>query len=678
MNQPKLTAEKFVESPFNTAMRLYRTGDLVKWLPDGNIEILGRIDHQIKLRGFRIELTEIEYALELEAGVKQAVVMAHERKSGGKYLAAYVVLAHSDGSEAEQLEELKQKLRQKLPGYMVPLVIMRLEALPLIPNGKVDRKALLPPDLAELPTHDYVAPETEIERQLVEIWSEVLGIPNEKIGIHDNFFTLGGSSLMLVLLLEKINEKLNLEISLASLLRFQSIEALSNNTSSSGVTYRDTEFKTITSKINWIVKNFHHLCDKNNVPGAQIAIHYNGNKFTVEHEGCDKITKNTMFRIGCNEKVFTAEIVLALIQTGSLELGGAVIDYLPFLEGNDSFSGLTILHLLSHTHMIDYVRRDCGRESFLNAEEIIASECYSLTGFSHNNNSLSSYSSIGYIILGHVCEAVTGLNYTELFSKYIITPYNLDSRVVLEIDKISKLPSFNRYDETGSEAVRISDMNKLAPRNKLFNYAESMGIGATAEGLLDFIVSSVFRRNRLNQSNHLKLNEILMQYGSLESDMYASGCGLGWFKYRNQSWGHIGNGNGHHSWMQFNAAENLAVVIHTNVSTPGSLWLEIAELLFGKLKWDTEITNKELICYCGRYKNSHISVELLYKNGHPVLRFLSGFHPEVINTFSSLDEIDASRLIYRARSIIKDTLSFLTDRQGNEYLRIKYGLLVKY
>ena len=206
-NRPDLTEASFITNPFsdNPGARMYRTGDLCRYAENGEIEYLGRLDHQVKLRGFRIELGEIEHVLLCEASVKEVMVVAHERKSGDKYLTAYVVLAESDKSEAEQLQELKQGLRQQLPDYMVPTAIMSLEALPLTPNGKVDRKALLPPDLGELPRHEYVAPATETEHRLVDIWSEVLGIPTGKIGIHDNFFALGGHSLLAIQVISRLN-----------------------------------------------------------------------------------------------------------------------------------------------------------------------------------------------------------------------------------------------------------------------------------------------------------------------------------------------------------------------------------------------------------------------------------------------------------------------------------------
>ncbi len=193
LDQPELTAEKFLPDPFSgdSGRRLYRTGDVVRHLPNGKIEYLSRNDQQLKLRGFRIELGEIEAVLEQHDGVKAAVVILYEGAQGQSWLLGYVVVTQES---LPSTNELRSYLKERLPDYMVPQTFMVLDALPLLPNGKVDRRALpapgsMRPDLEKL----YVAPRTEIQEVLAAIWSQVLGI--EQIGIHDNFFDLGGESI---------------------------------------------------------------------------------------------------------------------------------------------------------------------------------------------------------------------------------------------------------------------------------------------------------------------------------------------------------------------------------------------------------------------------------------------------------------------------------------------------
>ncbi len=220
LNRPELTAEKFVDNPFEQGTRMYRTGDLVRWLPDGNIEFLGRIDYQVKIRGYRIELGEIENKLLSYEAVKETVVIARDNNSGSKYLCAYVV-----GEKELTILELREHLSNSLPGYMIPSYFIQLEKLPLTPNGKVDRKALPEPDGNISTGTEYEAPRSSAEEKLVEIWREVLGV--ERIGINDNFFGLGGHSLKATSLASKIHKIMNVEVPLKEIFTNPTIKGIS-------------------------------------------------------------------------------------------------------------------------------------------------------------------------------------------------------------------------------------------------------------------------------------------------------------------------------------------------------------------------------------------------------------------------------------------------------------------
>jgi amino acid adenylation domain-containing protein/thioester reductase-like protein len=194
LHRPDLTAEKFIPDPFanEAGARLYKTGDLARWLPDGNIEFLGRLDHQVKIRGFRIEPGEIEAVLSQHPAVAQAMVLARDDESDHKRLVAYIV---SQAEQAPTSEALRGFLKEQLPDYMVPSAFVVLDILPLTPNGKVDRQALPLPAPTRLGLEQpFVAPRTPTEKALARIWAEVLRI--ERVGIHDNFFALGGHSLL--------------------------------------------------------------------------------------------------------------------------------------------------------------------------------------------------------------------------------------------------------------------------------------------------------------------------------------------------------------------------------------------------------------------------------------------------------------------------------------------------
>jgi amino acid adenylation domain-containing protein len=225
LNRPELTASKFVPNPFSPdrSARLYKTGDLARYQLDGNIEFLGRLDHQVKIRGFRIELSEVEAVLCNHPQVQQAVAIAIADLNGNKRLVAYVVVNDEEHLSTQQLREY---LQQQLPAYMVPSVFVILDTLPLTPNGKVDRKALPAPDGEIEREHEYVAPRTEIEQILVNIFSEVLGI--ETIGIHDNFFELGGHSLLATQLISRLRQALQIDISVRILFETSTIAGLAD------------------------------------------------------------------------------------------------------------------------------------------------------------------------------------------------------------------------------------------------------------------------------------------------------------------------------------------------------------------------------------------------------------------------------------------------------------------
>jgi phosphopantetheine binding protein/AMP-binding enzyme len=251
LNRPELTAEKFLPSPFvtlssrqsavgsrqsgdnalptaycilPTGERLCATGDLARWRADGSIELLGRLDHQIKVRGFRIEVGEIEALLAGQASVRECVVVARADVPGETRLVAYVVTSNelqvTSSSESplvtrhsSLVTQLRAALKQQLPDYMVPSAFVVLDRLPKTPNGKIDRKALPPPDLSGAALEAaYVAPRTPTEERVVGIWAHVLRV--ERVGVHDNFFELGGHSLLATQVLYRVRETFQIELPL--------------------------------------------------------------------------------------------------------------------------------------------------------------------------------------------------------------------------------------------------------------------------------------------------------------------------------------------------------------------------------------------------------------------------------------------------------------------------------
>ncbi|HEX3693503.1 MAG TPA: non-ribosomal peptide synthetase, partial [Solirubrobacteraceae bacterium] len=223
--RPDLTDERFVAHPFDPTpgARIYRTGDLARYRKDGAVEFLGRIDHQVKIRGFRIELGEIETVLGRHPGVAEAVVVARGEGADAE-LAAYVTVGERPEEEAVPAHELRSYLTQSLPDYMVPATVTALEAFPLTPNGKVDRKALPEPVRERSGAHELIAPRTSLERRLASIWERELDI--HPIGVSDNFFDLGVSSIVAATLFAAIEHDLGDSLPLGAIFRAPTIERL--------------------------------------------------------------------------------------------------------------------------------------------------------------------------------------------------------------------------------------------------------------------------------------------------------------------------------------------------------------------------------------------------------------------------------------------------------------------
>ncbi len=245
-----LSRDKFFENPFISTddpdgsghERLYRTGDLARWLPEGNIEFLGRSDHQVKIRGFRIEPGEIEYRLLTHEAIKEAVVLAKDEGNGSRSLWAYIV------SDKElEIPQLREYLGRDLPDYMIPAYFMKIEKIPLTPNGKIDRKALLHARGSLLKADStYVAPGTELEKTIADIWKKTLQL--DKVGMADNFFDLGGSSLKVIKIVSDLKETLKREIPVVTMFRYPTIASISRYLNQEGAVPKRKDRSAIKEK----------------------------------------------------------------------------------------------------------------------------------------------------------------------------------------------------------------------------------------------------------------------------------------------------------------------------------------------------------------------------------------------------------------------------------------------
>ncbi|BAY24658.1 amino acid adenylation domain protein [Calothrix sp. NIES-2100] len=245
LNRPELTAERFVANPFSGNYCIYKTGDLARYLHDGNIEYISRIDHQVKIRGFRIELGEIENTLSAHPQVREAVVITRSDQSEEKQIVAYFTAQE----EQPTPETLRDFLRQKLPDYMVPIAFVILDALPLTPSGKVNRRALPKPTVSNFSQHnEFITPRNDTERGLAKIWSEILNI--QPVGVKDNFFEIGGNSLSAIHLIASIEQQFGKELPLSAILTNPTIEKFAKLLDTSSDTFDNSPLIPIQPKGN--------------------------------------------------------------------------------------------------------------------------------------------------------------------------------------------------------------------------------------------------------------------------------------------------------------------------------------------------------------------------------------------------------------------------------------------
>ncbi len=248
LNQPELTAQKFVSNPFSNepGARLYRTGDLARYLADGTIEFLGRMDSQVKILGHRVEPGEVEAALGRHAGVRQAVVVATDARPGEKQLVAYVT---ANGQGTTSASELREFLRSRLPDYMVPSRFVELDSVPLTPNGKVDRAALPAWHAAGADKDSFSMPRTAIEQRICDVWRKVLGA--DSVGMEDNFFDVGGDSLQLIEVHSELEKLFPVKISITDLFSYTTIDALARHLADKkpeGLAFADLRERAIKRK----------------------------------------------------------------------------------------------------------------------------------------------------------------------------------------------------------------------------------------------------------------------------------------------------------------------------------------------------------------------------------------------------------------------------------------------
>ncbi len=591
-NRAGLTAGRFVADPFGApGTRMYRTGDVVRWRADGVLDFVGRVDDQVKIRGFRIELGEIETVLDAQPGVGSAVVVARQEQPGDTQLAAYFV---PDG-DAPTVEELKAHLKRYLPVYMVPAFFVALDVFPLTPSGKVDRRALPAPGAVADADAPRIAPRDDAEAALAAIWADVLGRSVDAIGVTDDFFGLGGNSVLSVqvayrarragrhivpkdLFLHPTIERLaTVAVQDADLTEAAASRQYVHGQESTGradvregaphIGVPDHAAAPAVSR-DFLAGRLAELAREHRVPGAQLAVRHGGGLIVVETgelvTGTGlRVTADSAFPIASLTKPTTALLVQLLATDGRLDLDAPVGAYLPELSATNPVGRVTARQALSHTGGL--VAAIDERVPSADRREWVERRCDG-TAVTLQPGTAFSYSDVGYVLAGRLAEALTGMEWRTAVESMLLRPLGITAafnaqpgeRQVaqghLVQDRVLPLPeqSFSPLDEPAvALAASAADLVRLA------------GVHDGSEsGVLDPAAADAMLHD---------------QTGGLDIGPFglADGWGLGWsvFQGEGRTWhGHDGSGDGTWSHLRFHPVTGTAVALTTNASTGRELW----------------------------------------------------------------------------------------------------------
>ncbi|WP_441245336.1 amino acid adenylation domain-containing protein [Kitasatospora sp. McL0602] len=463
--RPELTAERFVPDPYGPAgTRLYRTGDVVAWNDEGGLEFLGRVDHQVKIRGVRIELGEIEAALTRLPYIAEAVAAVREDPNGHQRLIGYLVPV---GGEPAPAHELRELLAQQLPDTMIPQVFVELGTIPLTANGKVDRNILPDPEVWTESGHEYVAPRTATEQQIAAIWSKVLGV--EQVGTEDGFFRLGGDSILVIQVIAAARQA---ELPLTLFMLYQhdtlgqlaaAVDLVAGNAPrafDAGVPSAPAAAQAGAHAAAQRV-SLDSLLDvlaANEVPGASIAVVENGELVALETLGTlaagdsSPVTADTLFQVGSWGKHVTALGALRLVQQGVIALDEDVNSYLTSWRLPGTVP-VTVRQLLSHTAgLTETPRRGVLRgQRVATPVELLRGEVRPAAGpVRQEQAGTFRQSNAHYTLLEQLLVDITGEGFAELMERLVLRPLGMThSSFDQSFPETAGLPVALGHDEQG-------------------------------------------------------------------------------------------------------------------------------------------------------------------------------------------------------------------------------------
>ena len=566
INEPELTKIKFITTNFidkrNTI--LYKTGDICRHNNDGDIEFVSRSDKQVKLSGVRIELEEIEKVLVEYDGVSDCVVVQKNYSNGHSYLVGYICLPKNKKIDRNKLFDF---LSIKIPNYMIPSAFIEIDKIPVTLNGKIDSQSL-PMDERKIVT----SVKNCISERISEIWSEMLHIDCQKISLSDNFYELGGSSLLFTKMVNNINKEWGVSFELKDLIFIRNIDQLRKKIEDEitlpprkiNRVSLPSEFK-LASYIHNNLETIEKICVADKISIADISI-FDGNNIENISILDGKKNKNTLchkyFHISCNSKILVSIIVSELESEGLIGWDEEIQNYAPETFSNNVFKEVTIGHLASHSHGLDLSKMDGRVNCYSSLKDYVRFESNNVTRRGWPKGSIFDYSSCSYSILLYICCLITNLNEKDLFRKYIFDTLN-----IVPLYLSDERNNFERgyYDNNSSE-INDKSIHTLSAR------IENQ-ICLTSYHFLRILIYYFF--NCSTSPNYRKRSfETYSQADSVDFRYVAHTAA--WLKLKSNIFLHYGLGFGHHSLVAVDILKKNAVVLFTNKVFSSSLfsWFE--------------------------------------------------------------------------------------------------------
>lgn len=715
VNQPELTANKFISNSKRWPQRHYLTGDMGYINAEGELIFLGREDKQVQIRGFRVELFEIEEVLTNNPHVQSASV--HYAKET-EQLKAFVTPTLSD----QQLQQVRESLVALLPHYMIPQLWFSMASFPLTPNDKIDSGKL-----ALMSSNDISEKKSELahlsalEQKVASIFAQVLNVPLDTLHPESSFFELGGHSLLAMQLQNAFRKQGLEQASIGMLLSNPTIGGFSAVLFQESVAPNKADVDDSASNFNsnsspdsfsnspWeVFSNFEHLCEKHKVTKAQLAVGKAGQVLlgqfglvadggALNNEGSGQTTslvapEQFMFRISCNSKLLTLIVGLKLAEQNLIDLDQDVVEFVPQLAKFTVWQGVTLRHLLSHRHGLDFPLSTQQIEIQDQLLDVIHKGAFEAKRYAQPGT-MHGYTMIGHAVAAYVFEQVTDTPFAQLLEQVLIRPLGI--RLAM-----TGAPTGSEFVTEG-HIVREGEL-KPAPipaHKQALSASGSLGCYMSSQDLLKVCFALIPKRK--GGCGLLLDSSIAQVYENdiaVENHPVISRAGMSFFKLTNGYWGHLGDGEGQHSYIQIDIESGMALVCQTTLYPSAGLFWELAGTLFpiqsetninalsGNVKTEVEqSTNHAGFDITGCYQNSLVHAETQKIAGQTILVVSLAFEsetnlPKTTKTTFKLKAVDEDGFIFQVVNpdkVVKGSITYFSNPQGS-FMRIGQTLLKKY